>query len=118
MSQGKQNWPKVGTKHEILREHGTTLMGEIQQLLENTQAYKNGTTRAHKEIPAKVYEPLFESMLVFIRRATRPDKNETQRLLTGNIRNHKEHANGPGGHQKPNQSPFRQHQNTEPNNQL
>jgi hypothetical protein len=79
MSQGRQKWPSVGAKHDTLKNHGETITADIHQLLEYSQAGTQGTARAPRDMPARTYKPLFESILAFVQRATRPDKNEIER---------------------------------------
>jgi hypothetical protein len=79
MSQGRQKWPSVGGKHDTLKNHGETIIADIHKLLEYAHAGTQGTARAPKDMPAKSYKPMFESILSFVQRATRPDKNEIER---------------------------------------
>jgi hypothetical protein len=79
LSQGRQKWPSVGVKHDTLKNHGDTIVADIHQLLEYAQAGTQGTTRTPRDMPAKTYKPLFESILSFVQRATRPNKNEVER---------------------------------------
>lgn len=79
MSQGRKRWPDVGQKHDILKEHGDLITADIHQLLEYAQAGIEGTTRTPRDMPARSYQPLFKSILEFVQKATRPDKNELKR---------------------------------------
>ncbi len=79
MSQGRKKWPIVGQKHDILKEHGDLIIADIHQLQQYAQAGIEGTIRTPKDIPAKTYQPLFASVLAFVQRAIRPDKNELER---------------------------------------
>lgn len=76
MSQGIQRWPQAGRTPESIKDHGDTITTEINLILEYARDSNKNVKKASKDIPAKVYEPLFKSIQTFIRRATKPDTNE------------------------------------------